>query len=81
VVPDLTFSKDTPIYLTPFTNNGSSRLKVYNDITIPTIKLAKGLNSKYCMTVDGMQENEENHLITLTHFEKRQPVYGSSTAN
>jgi len=61
---DLTFSKDT-IYLdTVFTNIGSStyRLKVYNksknDITIPTIKLAKGLNSKYRMTVDGMQGSE-----------------------
>ena len=60
---DLTFSKDT-IYLdTVFTNIGSStyRLKVYNksknDITIPTIQLAKGLNSKYRMTVDGMQGN------------------------
>ncbi|MDI6031472.1 hypothetical protein QLS91_00150 [Flavobacterium sp. LB2P84] len=58
---DLTFSKDT-IYLdTVFTNIGSStyRLKVYNksknDITIPSIKLGKGLNSKYRMTVDGMQ--------------------------
>ena len=56
----LEFSRDT-IYLdTVFTNIGSStyRLKVYNrsksDITIPTIKLAKGLNSKYRMTVDGM---------------------------
>ncbi|EIA07905.1 hypothetical protein [Flavobacterium frigoris] len=61
---DLTFSKDT-IYLdTVFTNIGSStyRLKVYNrsknDISIPTIKLAKGLNSKYRMTVDGMQGTE-----------------------
>ena len=58
---DLAFSKDT-IYLdTVFSNIGSStyRLKVYNnsknDITIPTIKLGKGLNSKYRMTVDGMQ--------------------------
>ncbi|RDI49547.1 hypothetical protein [Flavobacterium glaciei] len=58
---DLEFSKDT-IYLdTVFSNIGSStyRLKVYNksknDITIPSIKLAKGLNSKYRMTVDGMQ--------------------------
>ena len=61
---DLTFSKDT-IYLdTVFSNIGSStyRLKVYNksknDISIPTIKLAKGLNSKYRMTVDGMQGSE-----------------------
>ena len=60
---DLKFSKDT-IYLdTVFTNIGSSAytLKVYNhsknDITIPSIKLAKGLNSKYRMTVDGMQGN------------------------
>ena len=60
----LEFSKDT-IYLdTVFTNIGSStyRLKVYNrsknDITIPTLKLAKGLNSKYRMTVDGMQGNK-----------------------
>ena len=58
---DLEFSKDT-IYLdTVFTNIGSStyRLKVYNkskkDINISTIKLGKGLNSKYRMTVDGMQ--------------------------
>ena len=58
---DLEFSKDT-IYLdTVFSNIGSStyRLKVYNksknDITIPSIKLGKGLSSKYRMTVDGMQ--------------------------
>ncbi|HEY4616820.1 MAG TPA: hypothetical protein VIH09_01335 [Flavobacterium sp.] len=58
---NLAFSKDT-IYLdTVFKNIGSStyRLKVYNhgknDISIPTIKLGKGLNSKYRMTVDGLQ--------------------------
>jgi len=58
---DLEFSKDT-IYLdTVFSNIGSStyRLKVYNksknDITIPSIKLGKGLNSKYRISVDGMQ--------------------------
>jgi len=61
---DLAFSRDT-IYLdTVFTNIGSSTytLKVYNksknDITIPSIKLGKGLNSKYRMTVDGMQGNQ-----------------------
>ncbi|MGO4904325.1 hypothetical protein [Flavobacterium sp. W20_MBD1_R3] len=61
---DLAFSKDT-IYLdTVFSNIGSStyRLKVYNksknDITIPSIKLGKGLSSKYRMTVDGMQGTE-----------------------
>ncbi len=60
----LAFSKDT-IYLdTVFTNIGSSTytLKVYNhsksNIIIPSIKLAKGLNSKYRMTVDGMQGNQ-----------------------
>lgn len=58
---DLKFSKDT-IYLdTVFSKIGSStyRLKVYNnsknDITIPSIKLGKGLNSKYRITVDGLQ--------------------------
>jgi hypothetical protein len=61
---DLKFSRDT-IYLdTVFTNIGSSTytLKVYNnsknDITIPTIQLGKGLNSKYRMTVDGIQGNQ-----------------------
>jgi hypothetical protein len=61
---ELEFSRDT-IYLdTVFTNIGSSTytLKVYNnsknDITIPSIKLGKGLNSKYRMTVDGTQGNQ-----------------------
>lgn len=61
---DLKFSRDT-IYLdTVFTDIGSSTytLKVYNnsknDITIPTIQLGKGLNSKYRMTVDGTQGNQ-----------------------
>ena len=61
---DLKFSRDT-IYLdTVFTNIGSSTytLKVYNnsknDITIPTIQLGKGLNSKYRMTVDGTRGNQ-----------------------
>ncbi|NDP28826.1 MAG: right-handed parallel beta-helix repeat-containing protein [Flavobacterium sp.] len=60
----LEFSRDT-IYLdTVFTNIGSSTytLKVYNhsknDITIPTIKLGKGLASKYRMTIDGMKGNQ-----------------------
>jgi hypothetical protein len=70
---DLSFSKDT-IYLdTVFTNIGSStyRLKVYNrsknDINIPTIKLGKGLSSKYRMTVDGMHGTEGKifHNVTL----------------
>jgi hypothetical protein len=61
---DLKFSRDT-IYLdTVFTDIGSSTytLKVYNnsknDITIPTIQLGKGLNSKYRMTVDGTRGDQ-----------------------
>ena len=70
---DLAFSKDT-IYLdTVFTNIGSSTytLKVYNrsdkDIKIPTIKLAKGIGSKYRLTVDGMTgyENRIFHDVEL----------------
>ena len=66
---DLKFSRDT-IYLdTVFTNIGSSTytLKVYNhsknDITIPTIQLGKGLNSKYRMTVDGMRGFDDKGKI------------------
>lgn len=73
---DLTFSKDT-IYLdTVFTNIGSStyRLKVYNhsknDINIPTIQLGKGLNSKYRMTVDGMQGTEGKLFSNVTLLAK-----------
>ena len=70
---DLTFSRDT-IYLdTVFTNIGSSTytLKVYNkssnDIKIPTIRLGKGVGSKYRMTVDGMTgyENRVFHDVEL----------------
>jgi hypothetical protein len=73
---ELAFSRDT-IYLdTVFTNIGSStyQLKVYNrsknDITIPTIHLAKGLNSKYRMTVDGMQGNEGKIFSDVTLLAK-----------
>jgi len=65
---DLFFSKDTVYLDTVFTNIGSSTytLKVYNrsskDIKIPTIQLAKGLNSKYRMTVDGMT-GENNRIF------------------
>jgi hypothetical protein len=61
---DLRFSKDTVYLDTVFTNIGSSTytLKVYNhsnkDIKIPTIRLGKGLGSKYRMTVDGMTGNQ-----------------------
>ena len=59
----LEFSKDTVYLDTVFTNIGSStyRLKVYNrsdkDISIPSVKLGKGLNSKYRIMVDGMSGN------------------------
>lgn len=58
---NLVFSKDTVYLDTVFTNIGSStyHLKVYNksknDIRIPNIQFSKGLNSKYRMTIDGMQ--------------------------
>lgn len=61
---NLGFSKDTVYLDTVFTNIGSSTytLKVYNrsdkDISIPTIQLGKGMNSKYRMMVDGMQGTE-----------------------
>lgn len=60
---NLRFSRDTVYLDTVFTNIGSSTytLKVYNqsdnDISIPQIKLVKGLESKYRMTVDGMTGN------------------------
>ena len=59
----LQFSRDTVYLDTVFTNIGSSTytLKVYNrsdkDIKIPVIKLGKGTDSKYRMTVDGMTGN------------------------
>lgn len=70
---DLVFSKDT-IYLdTVFANIGSSTytLKVYNksdkDIKIPTIRLAKGVGTKYRITVDGMTgaDNRVFHDVEL----------------
>jgi hypothetical protein len=77
---DLKFSRDT-IYLdTVFTNIGSSTytLKVYNhsknDITIPTIQLGKGLNSKYRMTVDGMQGNQ-GKIITNVNLLAKDSLY------
>lgn len=59
----LEFSRDTVYLDTVFTNIGSSTytLKVYNrsdnDIVIPTVQLGRGLDSKYRMTIDGMQGN------------------------
>ncbi len=92
---ELTFSKDT-IYLdTIFTNISSSTysLKVYNnskkDISIPTIKLRNGLNSKYRMTVDGSQGNQGKEFSNVTLsakdslyiFIETTQVSGSSTPN
>jgi len=60
---NLEFSRDTVYLDTVFTNVGSSTytLKVYNrsnkDISIPTIQLGKGIDSKYRMMIDGMQGN------------------------
>ena len=60
---ELRFSRDTVYLDTVFTDIGSSTytLKVYNksdsNISIPTIGFAKGVASKYRMTVDGMTEN------------------------
>ncbi len=59
----LEFSKDTVYFDTVFTNIGSSTytLKVYNrsnkNISISSIRLGKGLDSKYRMTVDGIVGN------------------------
>jgi energy-coupling factor transporter ATP-binding protein EcfA2 len=73
---DLVFSQDT-IYLdTVFSTIGSStfQLKVYNksneDISIPSIQLGKGLNSKYRMTVDGMSGNQGKLFENVTLLAK-----------
>lgn len=73
---DLKFSKDTVYLDTVFKNIGSStyQLKVYNkskdDISIPTIQLKKGLNSKYRMTVDGMNGNNGKIFNDVTLLAK-----------
>ena len=85
---DLKFSKDT-IYLdTVFSTISSSTytLKVYNhsknDINIPTIKLGKGLNSKYRMTVDGMQGNQGKLFENVTLLAKDSLyIFIETTAN
>ena len=59
----LTFSKSTVYLDTIFSNVSSStyRLKVYNksnkDISIPQIRLQKGMNSKFRLMVDGIAGN------------------------
>ncbi|WP_348799649.1 hypothetical protein [Flavobacterium adhaerens] len=73
---NLTFSKDTVYLDTIFTNLSSSTysLKVYNrsknDINIPIIKLSKGLNSKYRMSVDGTQGNQGKIFENITLLAK-----------
>ncbi len=85
---NLGFSKNTVYLDTVFTNIGSSTytLKVYNrsknDITIPSIKLGKGLNSKYRMTVDGMQGNQGKLFDNVTILAKDSIyVFIETTAN
>lgn len=73
---DLTFSKDTVYLDTVFTNLSSSTyaLKVYNhskkDINIPQIKFAKGLNSKYRMSIDGALGNQGKMFENVTLLAK-----------
>jgi len=73
---DLAFSNDTVYLDTVFTNLSSSTyaLKVYNhsknDINIPIIKFAKGLNSKYRMSVDGSQGNQGKIFENVTLLAK-----------
>lgn len=73
---NLKFSKDTVYLDTVFKNIGSStyQLKVYNrskdDISIPVVQLKKGLNSKYRMTVDGMNGNNGKIFNNVTLLAK-----------
>ncbi len=73
---DLEFSKDTLYLDTVFSTVSSSTyaLKVYNrsknDITIPSIKLGKGISSKYRMTVDGMVGNQGKLFSNVTLLAK-----------
>ncbi|WP_338407773.1 hypothetical protein [uncultured Flavobacterium sp.] len=85
---DLGFSKDTVYLDTVFTNIGSSTytLKIYNhsknDITIPSIKLAKGLNSRYRMTVDGTQGNQGKSFDNVNILAKDSMyIFIETTAN
>ena len=85
---DLEFSKKTVYLDTVFKNIGSStyNLKVYNrtknDITIPSIKLENGLNSKFRMTIDGMQGNEGKAFDNITLLAKDSLyIFIETTAN
>jgi hypothetical protein len=76
----LAFSRDTVFLDTVFSTISSSTylLKVYNhskkDISIPTIKFGKGLNSKYRMTVDGMQ-GENNKIFNNVTLLAKDSLY------
>ncbi|MFA9188689.1 hypothetical protein AAGV33_15410 [Flavobacterium sp. FBOR7N2.3] len=76
----LVFSRDTVFLDTVFSTISSSTylLKVYNnsknDINIPTIKLGKGLNSKFRMTVDGMQ-GENNKIFNNVTLLAKDSLY------
>ena len=67
----LEFSRDTVYLDTVFSNIGSSTytLKVYNrsdkDISIPSIKLGQGENSKYRLMVDGVPGKVFNNVELL----------------
>ncbi len=73
---NLVFSNDTIFLDTVFSTIGSStyQLKVYNksneDISIPSIKLGKGLQSKYRMSVDGMSGNQGKLFQDVTLLAK-----------
>lgn len=64
---NLSFSKQTVYLDTVFSNISSStyRLKVYNnsdnDIVIPTLRLKKGVNSKFRIMVDGLSGEDHNN--------------------
>lgn len=70
---NLQFSKDTVFLDTIFTNIGSAtyNLKVYNKsnnaITIPKIKLEKGLGSNYRLNVDGISDKEFQNIDILAN--------------
>jgi len=85
---NLTFSRDTVYLDTVFSKIGSSTyvLKVYNrskdDINIPLIKLGKGLDSKYRITVDGMQGNNNKLFSDVVLLAKDSLyVFIETTAN
>ncbi len=73
---NLVFSNDTIFLDTVFSSISSNtyQLKVYNksneDISIPSIKLGKGLQSKYRLSVDGMSGNQGKLFQDVTLLAK-----------